>query len=170
VGWKQKNGQWEYAVVISRLLPAAVIAETGQPVEQVFSHQAVLLAYVQWYDARGGGVETSFKEDKQGLGLTKRSKKRFEAQQMLTLLGSLAHNVIVWARQWLAEREPKVRRYGLKRMVRDIFHISGFLVRNARGRIVEVVLNQRAPLVRNLARSLDVRLRPQHIAVSWGQT
>jgi hypothetical protein len=32
-----------------------------------------------------------------------------------------------------------------------------------------VVLNQRAPRVRNLARSLDVRLRPQHIAINWGQ-
>jgi hypothetical protein len=28
-------------------------------------------------------------------------------------------------------------------MVRDIFHISGFLVRNARGHIVEMVINQR---------------------------
>jgi hypothetical protein len=36
--------------------------------------------YVRFYDARGGGVETSFKDDKQGLGLTKRSKKRFSAQ------------------------------------------------------------------------------------------
>lgn len=169
VRWKQKNGQWEYAVIITTLLAADVIAETNQPREQVLDHQAVLLAYVQCYDMRGGGVETSFKDDKQGIGLTKRSKKRFAAQQMLSLLGSLAHNVIVWARQWLSDHEPKLRRYGLKRMVRDIFHISGFLVRNARGRIVEIVLNQRAPLVRNLARSLDVRLRPQRIAINWGQ-
>jgi hypothetical protein len=125
---------------------------------------------VRFYDDRGGGIETSFKDDKQGLGLTKRSKKRFEAQQMVVLLGALAHNVIVWARRWLAPHEPKVRRYGMKRMVRDIFHLSGFLVHNGRGRLVEVVLNQRAPLVRGIARSLDLLLRPSRIAVNWGQS
>jgi len=169
VRWKQKNDQWEYAVVISTLTAHDVITETDQPVEKVVDHQAVLLAYVQSYDARGGGVETSFKDDKQGLGITKRNKKRFAAQQIVTLLGTLAHNVIVWARRWLSDREPKVRRYGIKRMVRDIFHISGFLVRNARGRIVAVVLNQRSPLVRGLARGLDLLLRPAHIAINWGQ-
>lgn len=169
VRWKLKNGQWEYAVVISTLLPQEVVAEVGLPPETVFDHQGVLLAYVRFYDDRGGGVETSFKDDKQGLGLTKRSKKRFAAQQMVVLLGALAHNVTVWAREWLAPHEPKVRRYGMKRMLRDIFHLSGYLVHNARGRLLGVVLNQRAPLARGLARSLDVLLRPSRIAVNWGQ-
>lgn len=53
-------------------------------------------------------METSFKGDKQGLESTKRSKKRFEAQQMVMLLGSLAHNVVVWARRWLAALSTKV--------------------------------------------------------------
>lgn len=170
VRWKLKNGQWEYAVIISTLTAQDVVVETGQPLETVFDHTAVLLAYVQLYDERGGGVETSFKDDKQGLGLSKRNKKRFAAQQMVVLLGALAHNVIVWARGWLAPHEPKVRRYGMKRMVREIFHLSGFLVHNARGRLVEVVLNQRAPLVRGISRSLDVLLRPSRVAVNWGQS
>ncbi len=105
---------------------------------------AVLLAYVTFYDQRGGGVETSFKGDKQGLGIGKRSKKRFEAQQMLLLLGSLAHNVIVWARGWLAS--PALQHYGTLRMVRDVFHISGFLLTDASGQLIQVVLNQAAPL------------------------
>jgi hypothetical protein len=170
VRWKQKNGQWEYAVIISTLLPLDVITETGQAPELVLNHTAVLLAYVRCYDDRGGGVETTFKDDKQGLGLTKRSKKRFEAQQMVVLLGALAHNVIVWARRWLAPHDPKIRRFGLKRMVRDVFHLTGFLVHNSGGRLIEVVFNQRAPLVRGLARSLDVLLQPSHVAVNWGQT
>jgi Transposase DDE domain group 1 len=169
VRWKQKSGQWEYAVIISTLLAQAVLAETSQPAARIFDAHAVLLAYVQCYDARGGGVETSFRDDKQGLGMTKRNKKRFAAQQMVMLLGSLAHNTIVWARGWLSEQEPKLRRYGLKRLVRDIFHMSGFLVHNARGCIVAVVLNQRALLVRGLTRGLDVLLRPQRITVNWGQ-
>lgn len=170
VRWKLDTGQWEYAVVISTLSSKEVIEETGQPLTAVLDHATVTLAYVRFYDARGGGVETSFKDDKQGLGLTKRSKKRFAAQQVVVLLGALAHNVVVWARGWLAPHEPKLRRYGIKRIVRDVFHLSGFLVRNARGQLVEVVFNQRAPLVRSLARSLDVLLRPSRIAINWGQT
>jgi hypothetical protein len=34
----------------------------------------------------------------QGLGFTKRNKKRFEAQEMLMHLGTLAHNVLVCRR------------------------------------------------------------------------
>ncbi len=170
VRWQRKDGQWEYAVVISTLTARDVLEETGRPLEEVLDHRAVTLAYVRFYDARGGGVETAFKDDKQGLGLTKRSKQRFEAQQIVVLLGALAHNVLVWARAWLAPHAPKVRRYGPKRLVRDVFHISGFLVRDARGRVLQIVLNQRAPLARGLARSLDVLLRPAHIAVNWGQT
>ena len=33
--------------------------------------------------------------DQQGLGSTKRSKKRFEAQPMVMLLGPLAHNIVI---------------------------------------------------------------------------
>lgn len=169
VRWQKKNGQWEYAAVLSTLTAHDVIAETGQELAQVLSHQAVTLAYVRFYDARGGGCETTFKDDKQGLGLTKRSKKRFEAQQMLTLLGTLAHNVVIWARDWLAIEEPKLQAYGIKRLVRDVFHISGFLVRNIQGRIVAIVLNHLAPLVRGLTRSLALLLRPAHVVISWGQ-
>lgn len=170
VRWQKKNGTWEYALVLSTLTARDVIAETGQDLAQVLCHQAVTLAYVRFYDARGGGCETTFKDDKQGLGMTKRSKKRFEAQQMLTLLGTLAHNVVVWARGWLTPHQPKLRRYGIKRMVRDVFHMSGFLVRNIHGRVVAIVLNQRAPLVHGLTRSLALLLRPAHVVVSWGQT
>ncbi len=128
------------------------------------------LAYVRFYDQRGGGCETTFKDDKQGLGLTKRSKKRFEAQQMLTLLGTLAHNVVMWARDWLAVEEPTLQAYGIKRLVRDVFHISGFLVRNIQGRVVAIVLNHLAPLVRGLTRSLALLLRSAQVVISWGQT
>jgi len=170
VRWQRKDGHWEYAVVLSTLTARDAIAETGRPPEEVLDHRAVTLAYVRFYDARGGGVETAIKDDKQGLGLTKRSKKRFAAQRVVALLGALAHNVLVWARQWLAPHEPKLRRYGLKRLVRDVFHISGFLTHDARGQLVGIVLNQHAPLARGLARGFAVLLRPAHLAVNWGQT
>jgi hypothetical protein len=89
---------------------------------------------------------------------------------MVVLLGVLAHNVIVWARRWLATHVPKMQLYGHKRMVRDVFHINGRLRRNVRGQLVEIVLNQAAPRVRGVARSLEVLLRPMHIVVNWGET
>ena len=94
---------------------------------------------------------------------TRRTKKRFEAQQMLMLLGSLAHNTIVWARHWLAV--PQLRSYGMLRMVRDVFHISGFLGVDARGCIVQIGLNPAAPLASVLVDSLQELLVPAHIAI-----
>jgi hypothetical protein len=128
----------------------------------------VLLAYVRFYDQRGSGVETSFKGDKQGLGFGKRSKKRFEAQQMVMLLSSLAHNVIVWAQGWLAS--PSLQHYGMLRMVRDVFHISGFLLTDGCGRLTEVVLNQAAPLAPVLVDPFGQLLAGVHVAVNLGQT
>jgi hypothetical protein len=126
---------------------------------------------VYCYDQRGGGVETSFKEDKQGLGLTKRSKKRFAAQQMVVYLGILAHNVLVWARTWLAPALPRLARYGLVRLVRDIWGISGFVVHDPRtGSVLRIVLNRAAPLAPALAAALHRLLAPDHVAVSSGQT
>ncbi len=131
----------------------------------------MLLAYVYFYDQRGGGVETSFREDKQGLGLTKRSKKRFAAQQMVVYLGTLAHNVLVWARGWLAPALPRLARYGLVRFVRDIWGISGFVVRApARGDLLRIVLNRDAPLAPALATALHALLTSEHVAVTSGQT
>ena len=94
---RQQDGQFAYGVLLSTLSAQHVLVLTGQPLSLLEDPAAVLLAYVTFYDQRGGGVETSFKGDKQGLGIGKRSKKRFGAQQMVMLLGALAHNVIVWA-------------------------------------------------------------------------
>jgi hypothetical protein len=102
------------------------------------------------------------------LGLTKRNKKRFEAQHMLVLLGSLAHNVVIWARQWLTC--PAIQRWGILRMVRDVFHVSGLLRFDALLHTVEIVLNQDARLARSLICPLQELLAPFHIVVSLGET
>lgn len=167
---RKKNGQWGVGVIISTLSPSDVLGLTGQPLSQSNDPQAVLLAYVYFYDQRGGGVETSIKGDKQGLAMGKRNKKRFEAQQMVMLLTVLAHNMIVWARQWLLPKLPKLERYGTLRMVRDVFHISGFVVFDALGHIVQIVLNQAAPLARGLVDGLLALLASEHVAVSLGET
>jgi hypothetical protein len=165
---RQQDGKFAYGVLISALSAQHVLLLTGQPLSLLEDPAAVLLAYVRFYDQRGGGVETSFKGDKQGLGMGKRSKKRFTAQQMVMLLGALAHNVIVWARHWLAS--PTLHHYGTVRMVRDVFHISGFLLTDACGQVAQIVLNQTAPLASALVHPLRNLLACAHVTVNLGQT
>ena len=167
---QKKDGGWGYGVIVSALQPGEVILLTRQPLDRVADPVAVLLAYVYFYDQRGGACETANKGDKQGLGLTKRNKHRFEAQQVLMLVGTLAHNVLVWARRWLAPRCPALARYGLLRLVRDVGQISGFLLLDAAGRIVTVVLNRAAPLAPGLVAAWGVLLADDGIAVSLGET
>jgi len=165
---RQQDGEWAIGVLLSTLSARQVFVLTKQSLALLDDPAAVLLAYVTFYDQRGGGVETSFKGDKQGLGSGKRSKKRFEAQQMVMLLGCLAHNVIVWARHWLAS--PTSQHYGTLRMVRDVFHISGFLLTDACGQVTQVVLNHTAPLAPALVHPLRKLLFCAHVAVNLGQT
>jgi Transposase DDE domain group 1 len=165
---RRQDGTFAYGVLICSLSAQQVFAVLGRPSSQAADPVAVLAAYVTFYDQRGGGIETSFKGDKQGLGLTKRNKKRFEAQHMLLLLGSLAHNVVVWARRWLSSQ--KIQHYGILRMVRDVFHVSGLLRFDASGSVIEIVLNQEACLARSFLRPLRELLTPLHIVVNLGQT
>ncbi len=132
---RQQDGTFAHGVLISALSAQQVLTLTGQSLCWLEDPAAVLLAYVTFYDQRGGGVETSFKGDKQGLGIGKRSKKRFEAQQMLMLLGSLAH-----------------------------------LLTDACGQVVQVVLNQAAPLASALVDPLRKLLLCAQVAVNLGQT
>jgi len=165
---RRQDGTFAYGVLICSLSAEQGLAVLGRSSSQAADPTAVLAAYVTFYDQRGGGIETSFKGDKQGLGLTTRNKKRFEAQHMLVLLGSLAHNVVVWARQWLSCQ--KIQHYGLLRMVRDVFHVSGLLRFDASGSVVEIVLNQQACLAHSFIRPLQTLLAPLCVVVNLGET
>ncbi len=188
---RQQDGQWAVGVLLSTLTAGDVLQLIGQSLAHLADPLAVLLAYVTFYDQRGGSIETSYKGDKGGLGLTKRNKKRFEAQQMVMLLGTLAHIVIVWAHDWLITPQPTqipqsaqptqapqtsaptsapLQHYGILRMVRDVFHVSGFLCVDPAGQVVEIVLNQDAHLARCIINSLRQLLAPLHVAINLGQT
>jgi hypothetical protein len=143
---------------------------TGQSIQDVDDHQAVLLAYVYFYDQRGGGVETQIKEDKQGLSTTKRNKKRFHAQQMLIQLEALAHNVSIWARQWLASHCSKIARLGIKRLVRDVFHINGLIVLDHYAQPLLIILNQADPFANELCRGLYPLLDHEQVVITLGET
>ena len=162
----KKNGQWGIGVLIAALEDAgAEGGAAGTP-----PSTAAVLTTVYRYDARGGGVETANKEDKQGLGIGKRNKKRFEAQQVLGQLGRLAHNLIVWARRWLALGTPSIARLGVKRLVRDVFHVNGVVARDPAGGICQIVLNQAHCYARRLLVALQLLVESEQVAVSLGET
>lgn len=122
---RRNNGQWGIGVLISTLSARMVGHLTGLTIDQLTDPLARLLAYVYFYDLRGGGIETGFKNDNQGLGITKRNKKRFEAQQMLTGLNTLAHNLLTWFQRDAAQRWPAIAQLGLLRLIRDVLHFNG---------------------------------------------
>jgi len=166
---RKQNGQWSIGVLVSTLSPQDVLLLTGQSPDRLEDAVSVLLASVYFYDQRGGGVEIEIKEDKQGLGTSKRNKKRFAAQQMVCQLEALAHNLLVWVRRWLAPHCPKVARFGFLRLIRDAFHVTGTVVSDASGCIFQIILNPADPLAKELQVGLAALLAQEHIAVSLGE-
>ena len=58
------------------------------------------------------------------------------------LLNQLAQNLIVWTRNKLELVMPKLKGFGMLRMVRDVFHILGELRFDPHGNLLEVTLNE----------------------------
>jgi len=166
---RKNNGQWGVGVLISTLSPHDILKLTDQPLAKINDPLAVLLAYVYFYDRRGGGVETEIKEDKQGLGTSKRNKKRFKAQYMLTLLEALAHNILVWARHWLAHRCPRIAQWGLLRLVRDAFHMNGLIFLDPDAHILKIVFSRADPFAKELHTGFSALLAQEQIAISLGE-
>ena len=88
---------------------------------------------------------------------------------MLIYLGALAHNVIVWARHWLAPHFPKIADLGILRMVRDVFHLSGFVVIDHFGHITQIVLHRIDPLANGLTAGLLALLASEQVTVTLGE-
>lgn len=167
---ERKKRPYHYACLLSTLEPAEVIRQLNLPAHTIENDDAMALAYSALYDKRGGTVEVEIKESKQGIGINKRSKKRFAAQQMVMLLGSLAHNILVWSRRWLTSDAPRFAKYGALRIVRDLFHINGLLEFGEAGKLLRITLNQAAPHVREMASALTKLLEGQEIEIKVGGT
>lgn len=121
---KDKPGGYYYAVLLTTYL------------------EWTMLEVVDHYDDRAG-MESDLKGDKRGLGLAVLRKHKLAAQKMVVLLVGLAHNVLVWSRGWLAKRAPRLERFGIVRLVQEVWAVPGRVKLLADG----------------LAR---VRLRPEH--------
>lgn len=166
VRWHKRNGQTNYGMLISTLAPRDVLELLGQPASDACDPEKLCRAYAKLYDKRGGAVEIEIKEDKQGFGMVKRQKRKAEAQEVLVLLNQLAHNVLMWARNWLTEVAPKLSRFGILRLVRDLLSISGRIELDQRKlSIKRIVLNRAAPLATGYLSALRALLLPQHVSI-----
>lgn len=160
--FQKDNGKEGGAVIATTLSAKEVIALVDWPKEDAKDPDRVLLATTLLYDRRGGGVETAFKEDKQGLGLDHCNKRSLAAQQMIIGIIALAHNLTVWAREWLGAVVPDLRRFGIVRMIRDILGVRGCVAANNRSP-ARITLAETEPYVGKIARAFSGLLSP-HIA------
>lgn len=148
VRWPKPKGGWHYGVLVFNLTDEMIFELAGRTLSSASTDQELLSAILKTYNLRSGGVETSFKNSKQGLGLNKRNKKSFHAQHMLVLLAQLAYNITSWVRNELAKHTPEIARFGMLRMIRDAFSISGKIRFDQKGNMIQVVLNKKHALAK----------------------
>jgi hypothetical protein len=170
---RSTKGRWQYAILLfGNLTDCEVLRLVGE--RPTTDAATIMRAYLHFYDQRGGGVESSFGQDKSGLGITKRNKKRFDAQRFLMLLGTLAHNLVIWSRRWLAQSSPEVagrlQHYGIKRIIRDLYQIRGILHFDAQGRLCAITLCSATSLAKLMLLALRHLLAPSSIDVTLDKT
>jgi hypothetical protein len=163
------DGSWHYRVLVFNLPDNLLFDLAAQPLLKEPSLAQLALAAAHAYDQRGGGVETSLRGSKQGLGLTKRNKRSFPAQEMLVLLAQLAYNLLTWTRIQLAARSPRLGRFGPLRMVRDLFHIAGWLRFDSQAHLLEITLCQTHELAAPLVQAMSSPLAHDGMTLNLGQ-
>ena len=142
VRWPEEKGGWHYCVLVFNLTDLMLFQLAGWLMPKHLTEQDLFSAIMKAYNLRSGGVETSIKNSKQGLGLNKRNKKRFAAQHMLLLLAQLAYNIAVWVRNKLAQHSTTLAKFGMVRLIRDAFQIAGKVQFDENGTVHLIVLNQ----------------------------
>lgn len=129
----------------------------------------LIAAQLVFYDGRAVIESASFRGDKQGLGLAKRRKHSLSGQEFLVLLAQLAHNLISWAKNWLAAGDERVGKLGVKRMVRDLLATPGKLSFRA-GKIVKVRLSRRHSLLKRFAPAFEAACQDLTLRLIWRET
>jgi hypothetical protein len=124
-----------------------------------------MLAVVDHYDGRAG-IEADLKGDKRGLGLAVIRKRRLTAQMLVVLLMQLAHNVLIWSRQWLAAQAPRLRGCGIVRLVQEVWAVPG-RVKLAGEQIEKVRLRRAHPRARDVCCGFCSLLAPSQTLGFW---
>lgn len=116
---------------------------------------------VDHYDGRAG-MEADLKGDKQGLGLAMIRKHRLPAQKLVILLLQLAHNVLLWTRQWLSRAVPRLEEYGIVRLIGQVWAIPGRVKLTESG-LVRGRLRRDHPRGRDVCRGFRPLLLRHHL-------
>ena len=151
---RKLNGQWTFHVVVLTLTAAQLFWVARQPLRSQPTPQQLALAALHAYDLRGGGVETSNKGSKYGLGLTKRNKRSLAAQSRLVLLAQLAYHLITWTRRLFVAIDDHLAHFGCLRIVRDLFHIPAQIALDAQGHVLQITLRASQPYAWAIAHAL----------------
>jgi Transposase DDE domain len=144
---KKKPDGYQYAVLVS--------SRNDLSMQEVVDH----------YDGRAG-IEAELKSDKRGLGLAGLRKHKLAAQTLVVLLMGLAHNVLVWSRRWLAARVPRLRAYGIVRLIQEVWAVPG-RVKLAAAEVVRVRLQPTHPRARDLLAALPPLLAERQTLGFW---
>lgn len=128
--------------------------------------QRAMWEVVSDYDGRAG-IEAELKSDKRGLALAVLRKRRLVAQTVVVVLAELAHNVLVWAREWLAKEAPRLRGYGIVRLVHEVWAVPG-RVKLIGKQVQRVRLRRLHPLARDVCLGLRPLLASSQTLVFLG--
>ncbi len=153
---RKRNGQWSYHAVVFTLDDNQLFWLARLPRRTHPTPEHLALAALHAYDLRSGSVETSNKGSKQGLGLNKRNKRRFDAQYMLVLLAQLAYNLIAWTRTIFSAVDEHLAHFGCLRVVRDLFQIPGCIQLDAQGHILQISLRASHPYAWAVVQTLPI--------------
>ena len=113
-------------------------------------------------------MEVDIKGDKRGLGLEKRRKKRFFAQEALVLLAQLAHNLLVWFKQWFLEG-TKAAQLGMERLVEEVLAMPAQVKVRRGGSKVQLKLPPLHPWAKAVWKGTRARSPRSGWQAIWGQ-
>ncbi len=125
------------------------------------------------YDLRAG-LENRAETDMRGLGLGKRKKKRWPAQQLMMLIVQLAHNLLVWQNSWLqqtgvtAQEQQIIKEHGIYRIIHQRLNIDGKVSQKG-AKVIQIELNPLHPLAPLVQKGFQALLKPFGILVILGQ-
>jgi hypothetical protein len=132
---RRQEDQWRHSYYVSTL---------SQPSKGLF---------MAFYDRRGAAEIEQFRNDKSGLNLTARRKRRFLGQKGYVLLTDLAHNLLADFHH-RALVGSRFEGYGPKRIIRDLLHMPGRLT-FSNGKLVRIELLSLKQLSKDLLIQLE---------------
>lgn len=119
VRWRDKNKNLKHALYI--------VTDLVTPIPEICKQ----------YSLRGG-AEVDIRNDKQGILLTHRRKRLWNAQQAVILLDDLAHNWLTAFRD-TALKGTRLQDYGVYRLIQEVMNIPGEAVIED-GKLIELRL------------------------------